>query len=161
MTTDEQKAEFAKLKSLYITFKSQLNQIDGIESGYVAKIAGLEEQIANMATQLNVLEDARKESYRLIGGFPIKSSLREILLTRFGENGMKPLDLNAVQEISREHEVPAEKVEAWLGWIAKSAAYVDSQRKYSELLRMRRAEEHNHYQLMKNFIIQRPVVEFS
>ena len=161
MTTDEQKAEFAKLKSLYITFKGQLNQIDGLESGYVAKIAGLEDQIAIMATQLNVLEDARKESYRLIGGYPIHGSLRELLLTRFKENGLKPLDLNAVQEISREHEVPAEKVEAWLGWIAKSAGYVDAQRKYSELLRARRAEEHNHYHLMKNFIIQRPVVEFS
>ncbi len=176
MTTDEQKAEFAKLKSLYITFKGQLNQIEGLETGYEAKVASLEDQIATAATQLNVMKEGRQESYQRIiamggassggassggTGWEITSSLKETLITRFKENGLKPLDLNAVQEISREHEVPVERVEAWLAWIAKSAEYVDAQRKYSELLRVLRAEEHNHYQLMKNFIIQKPVIEFS
>lgn len=171
MTTDEQKTEFGKLKSLYITFKGQLNQLEGLEAGYEAKVASLEDQIATVATQLNVMKDGRRESYdRIIAmaagssggvGWEITSSLKETLITRFKENGLKPLDLNAVQEISREHEVPVEKIEAWLAWIAKSTEYVDTQRKYSELLRVLRAEEHNHYQLMKNFIIQKPVIEFS
>ncbi len=160
MTADEQKAEFAKLKSLYITFKSQLNQIDQVEKSHMEKLAALEEQIAATAIDLNVMKDSRQDAYRQIQA-PISGAVREILMKRYKENGLKPLDLNVVQEIAREHEVAPEVLEAWLGWIAKSAAYVEAQRKYTELLKSRRAEEHNHYHLMKNFIIQKPIIEFS
>jgi hypothetical protein len=160
MTADEQKVEFGKLKSLYITFKGQLNQIDQVEKNHVAKLAALEEEIAATAIDLNVMKDSRQDAYRQIQA-PIFGAVREILMKRYKENGLKPLDLNVVQEIAREHEVAPEVLEAWLGWIAKSAAYVEAQRKYTELLKSRGAEEHNHYHLMKNFIIQKPIIEFS
>jgi hypothetical protein len=160
MTADEQKAEFAKLKSLYITFKGQINEIEGMEKGYVAKMAGLEDQIAATAIELNVIKDSRQEIYRQIKA-PITTSLKDVLLIRYKENGLKPLDLTVIQEISREHEVPVEVIESWLAWILKSASYVEAQKKYTELLKSRGAEEHNHYHLMKNFIIQKPVIEFS
>ena len=54
-----------------------------------------------------------------------------------------------------------ENIELWLQWIEKSYLYLNSEQKYTQLVKEKYVEDENFKNLSKNFILGKPNVEFS
>ncbi len=159
MTNEEDKAAFQKWKSAYITFRKQLDDIDHMENMYHEKITKSEEELATYAIQLNILHEERAAVYSKIRTH-ISQSFKEQLIILFKEAGYKMPSIDIISNIAKEKLIPIEDVEHWLTWIEKSYLYISAQKKYSEVLKSYNHDINNHEDLMKNYILQKPVLEF-
>lgn len=154
------KNEFNKYKNSYILFKSQLNDIENIEQSYFTKVAKLEEDIVNLSTQLNILKDERVSVYQKINA-KINNATKEKLIISFKDNNNKIPSHDIIQKISSDTKINIEQIEFWLQWIEKSYLYLNGQQKYTKLVKEKYIEEENFKNLTKNFILQKPNLEFS
>jgi hypothetical protein len=130
-----------------------------MENMYHEKIMKSEEELATYAIQLNVLREERGAIYSKIHTH-ISQSLKERLIILFKEAGYKIPSIDIISNIAKESLIPIEDVEHWLTWIEKSYLYMGAQTKYSEVLRSYNHDINNHEDLMKNYILQKPIIEF-
>jgi hypothetical protein len=157
---ETKKNEFNKYKNSYILFKSQLNDIENIEVNYFNKIIKLEEDIVNLSTQLNILKDERVSVYQKINS-KINNQTKEQFIISFKENNNKIPPPDVIQKISSDTQINIEQIELWLQWIEKSYLYLNGEQKYTQLVKEKYIEEENFKNLTKNFILQKPNIEFS
>ncbi len=160
MNNQTQKDEFNKYKNSYILFKTQLSDIQNIEQNYFTKISKFEEDIINTATQLNILKNERITIYQQINT-KINNQIKEKLIISFKENNNKIPASEIIKQLSTDTQVPIEDIEIWLQWIEKSYLYLSGEQKYSQLIKEKYIEEENFKNLSKNFILQKPNLEFS
>jgi hypothetical protein len=160
MINDDQKEEFQKLKNIYITFKKQLNDIENIESSFYTEIREKEYQIATLAVELNVIKEERIEVYSKIKTH-ITQKLKEKLILIFKESQFKIPSSDIISKISQESTIPIEDIEFWLSWIEKSYLYMNKQQEYSLLRKSQKKSENDFEYLMKNYILQKPTIQFS
>ncbi len=160
MNNQSQKDEFNKYKNSYILFKSQLNDIQNIEKNYFEKIAKYEEDIALLSIELNLLKENRVSIYSQIKT-KINNEIKEKLIISFKDANNKIPPTEIIKELSTNTQVPIEDIELWLQWIEKSYLYLNSEQKYSQYVKEKYIEEENFKNLTKNFILQKPNVEFS
>lgn len=160
MNNVEEKERFNKLKNIYITFKSQLNDIKNIEETYFEKMIKIEEDISTLSVQLNVMKEERLMIYQQIKT-KIINEVKEKLITSFKDNNNKIPDTTIIAKISTDYQIPIEDVELWLQWIEKSYLYLNAEINYSKNIKMRYIEEENFKNLTKNFILQKPQITFS
>ncbi len=160
MTNESHKEEFQKLKNIYITFKKQLNDIENIETSFYTKIRTAEDQIATLAIQLNVMKEERIEVYSKIKT-QITQKLKETLILQFKESQFKIPSTDVISKISQESSIPIEDIEFWFSWIEKSYLYVNKQHEYSSLIQSQKKDENDFEHLMKNYILQKPNIQFS
>ncbi len=160
MTNEEQKEEFQKLKNSYIALKKQHFDIETVEKNYYDKIASLQENIANIAIELNVLKEARIYTYSLIQT-QITNDIKDSFMKLFKESNLKKPSIDVLNNISKELSIRAEDVEGWFDWIEKSFMYVSKQEEYVSLLKEMKNEEMKFEIIMKNFILTKPSISFS
>jgi hypothetical protein len=160
MTNESHKEEFQKLKNIYITFKKQLNDIENIETSFYTKIRTAEDEIATLAIQLNVMKEERIEVYSKIKT-QITQKLKETLILQFKESQFKIPSTDVISKISQESSIPIEDIEFWFSWIEKSYLYVNKQHEYSSLIQSQKKDENDFEHLMKNYILQKPNIQFS
>ncbi len=160
MNNDAEKERFNKLKNIYVSFKSQLNDIENIEENYFEKMAKFEEEIATLSIQLNVLKEERLMVYQQIKT-KILNEVKEALILSFKDNNNNIPDSNIIKKLSTDYQIPIEDVELWLQWIEKSYLYLNAEINYSKNIKMRYIEEENFKNLSKNFILQKPEISFS
>ncbi len=160
MNNKSQKDEFNKYKNSYAIFKSQLNDIQNIEKNYFEKMSKFEEDIVTIATQLNVLKNERQAVYQQIHS-KINNQTKEKFILSFKDNNHKIPNPEIIKKLSTDTQIPIEDVELWLQWIEKSYLYLNREFDYSKLIKEKYVEEENFKNLTKNFILQKPNIEFS
>ncbi len=160
MNNTSQKEEFNKYKNSYIIFKAQLNDIQNIEKNYFDKAAKFEEDIANIAIELNILKENRRSVYKQINS-KINNEIKDKIMIAFKENNHKIPPIDIINKISSDTQIPIEDIELWFQWIEKSYLYLSNEQKYAQLIKEKYMEEENFKNLTKNFILQKPNIEFS
>jgi hypothetical protein len=160
MNNQSQKDQFNKYKNSYVLFKAQLNDIQNIEKNYFEKVSKFEEEIAKLETELNSLKEERVTIYNQIKT-KINNQTKEKLIISFKDANHKMPTSDILKKLSTDSEISIEDIELWLQWIEKSYLYLNGEQKYSQLVKERYIEEENFKNLSKNFILQKPNVEFS
>ena len=160
MNNQTQKDQFNKYKNSYVLFKAQLNDIQNIEKNYFEKVLKFEEEITQLQIELNTLKEERVFIYNQIKS-KINNQFKEKLILSFKDSNHKIPTPEILKELSKESQIPIEDIELWLQWIEKSYLYLNGEQKYSQLVKERYIEEENFKNLSKNFILQKPNVEFS
>ncbi len=160
MTQPAQKMEFEKYKSAYITFKKQYDDIQTMETEYIAKMKSSELEIANIEIQLGEMKEARISTYAKIKT-RISQRLKEQLVMKFKESNLQKPSMYIISAISKEEEVPIDDIELWLEWIEKSYLYVSRQEEYAQLVQKHTFHTQQYEHMMKNYILQKPLVEYQ
>ncbi len=160
MNNQNQKDEFNKFKNSYVLFKAQLNDIQNIEKNYFEKISKFEEEIAKLEVELNNLKENRVSIYSKINTKIINETKEKLILSFKDANNKIPTP-ETIKQLSNETQIQIEDIELWLQWIEKSYLYLNGEQKYSQLIKERFIEEENFKNLTKNFILQKPNIEFS
>jgi hypothetical protein len=91
----------------------------------------------------------------------ITQKLKETLILQFKESQFKIPSTDIISKISQESSIPIEDIELWFSWIEKSYLYVNKQHEYSTIIQSQKRDENDFEYLMKNYILQKPNIQFS
>jgi hypothetical protein len=160
MTQPAQKEEFQKYKNAYITFKKQHDDIQRMEEEYIQKIKSSEMEIANTEIELEHMKEVRIQTYAKIKS-PITQRLKESLMMLFKESNLQKPSMDTISKISKEENIPIEDIEFWLEWIEKSYLYVSRQEEYSIMVKKYNYQVHQYEHMLKNYILQKPVIQYE
>ena len=156
--TEENRKDFDNLKLKYISLQEKLKDIDIINKDFYGEMQILLTKKIEKTNELSKYYQKRSEEYSKIK-IMIPENIKNKLIIIYKEKNKKIPNIQEINKIAKENNIPSLEIEKWFLWIESVYFYKIVKNEIDELNKSIKEKENNYDMNTKYMIIKKPVIE--